>query len=77
MKHIKLFEEFLNESVNEATLINLDDVMSAQAIAGKSNLSYEDSWDAITAYLVATMGLPKASALVLKLEKEYNKLYKQ
>lgn len=39
MKHVKLFEQFLNESVNEATLINADDVMSAQAIAGKSNLS--------------------------------------
>lgn len=70
MKHIKEFNQF----VNEATLINVDDVMSAQEIAGKTNLSYEESWDAITAYLVATMGMRKAEALVLKLEKEYNKI---
>jgi hypothetical protein len=66
-----------NESVNEATLINLKNNSDAQTIAAKSKLSYEDSWNAITSYLVATMGLPKALALVLKLEKEYNKIFSE
>jgi hypothetical protein len=65
------------ESVNEATLINLKNNSDAQTIAAKSKLSYEDSWNAITSYLVATMGLPKALALVLKLEKEYNKIFSE
>jgi hypothetical protein len=65
------------ESVNEATLINLKNNSDAQTIAAKSKLSYEDSWNAITSYLVATMGLPKALALVLKLEKEYDKIFSE
>ena len=69
------FKKMMNESVNEATLINRENVSSAQTIAAKSKLSYEDSWDAIVSYLVATMGLPKALDLVLKLEKEYKKIF--
>jgi hypothetical protein len=65
------------ESVNEATLINLKNNSDAQEIAAKTKLRYEDSWNAITSYLVATMGLPKALALVLKLEKEYSKLMRE
>jgi len=64
----------LQESVNEATLINSQNTSDAQEIAAKTKLSYEDGWNAITSYLVATMGLPKALALVLKLEKEYHKI---
>ena len=62
--------------LNEANLITLDDISDAQSIAAKSKLNYEDSWDAITAYLISTMGLPKAMALVLKLEKDHTKLYR-
>jgi len=70
----KGFGKAIDESVNEATLINLQNINGAQEIAAKTKLSYEDSWNAITSYLVATMGLPKALALVLKLEKEYLKM---
>jgi hypothetical protein len=63
--------------VNEATLINAKNSSDAQEIAAKTKLRYEDSWNAITSYLVATMGLPKALSLVLKLEKEYSKLMRE
>ena len=66
--------KYIKESVNEATLINSQNTSDAQEIAAKTKLSYEDGWNAITSYLVATMGLPKALALVLKLEKEYHKI---
>jgi hypothetical protein len=72
-----MMADLFYESVNEATLINLKNNSDAQTIAAKSKLSYEDSWNAITSYLVATMGLPKALALVLKLEKEYDKIFSE
>jgi hypothetical protein len=72
-----MMADLFYESVEEATLINLKNNSDAQTIAAKSKLSYEDSWNAITSYLVATMGLPKALALVLKLEKEYDKIFSE
>lgn len=81
MKIMKLIPESNSTNkplskLNEANLITLDDISDAQSIAAKSKLNYEDSWDAITAYLISTMGLPKATTLVLKLEKEHTKLYR-
>ena len=78
MKKLELksiIREEIKKNLNEATLINLQNINDAQEIAAKTELNYEDSWNAIASYLVATMGLPKALDLVLKLEKQYDKVF--
>jgi len=71
-------EGMLSEAeVNETALFNRKNFFDAQELAAETKLSYEESWNAITSYLVATMGLPKAKALVLRLENEYNKIIRE
>jgi hypothetical protein len=61
---------------NEVVKLTYDHVLDAQAAAAKSKLTYEQGWNMLAAYFIATMGVERGTQYILSLEKQYNDVYK-
>ena len=72
-------EEISNtKSITENKVVKLtyDNVLDAQAAAAKSKLNYEEGWNILAAYFIATMGVEKGTQFILSLEKQHKSVYK-
>jgi hypothetical protein len=72
-------EEISNtKSITENKVVKLtyDNVLDAQAAAAKSKLNYEEGWNMLAAYFIATMGVEKGTQFILSLEKQHKSVYK-
>jgi hypothetical protein len=66
----------MNETENKVVKLTYDHVLEAQAAAAKSKLNYEEGWNMLAAYFIATMGAERGTQYILSLEKQYNNVYK-
>jgi predicted nucleic acid-binding protein len=74
-----IIEEISNtKSITENKVVKLthDHVLAAQKAAAKSKLSYEEGWDILAAYFIATMGESNGTNFILSLEKQHKSIYK-
>jgi hypothetical protein len=72
-------EEISNtKSITENKVVKLtyDNVLDAQTAAAKSKLNYEEGWNILAAYFIATMGVEKGTQFILSLEKQHKSVYK-
>ena len=72
-------EEISNtKSITENKVVKLtyDNVLDAQSAAAKSKLNYEEGWNILAAYFIATMGVEKGTQFILSLEKQHKSVYK-
>lgn len=72
-------EEISNsKSITENKVVKLthDHVLAAQTAAAKSKLNYEDGWNVLAAYFMATMGEANGTNFILSLEKQHKSIYK-
>jgi hypothetical protein len=66
------------KSITENKVVKLthDHILDAQTAAAKSKLNYEEGWNILAAYFIATMGAEKGTQFILSLEKQHKSIYK-
>lgn len=72
-------EEISNaKSITENKVVKLtsDHVLGAQTAAAKSKLNYEDGWNILAAYFIATMGEDNGTNFILSLESQHKRINK-
>jgi hypothetical protein len=66
----------MNETENKVVKLTHDHILDAQTAAAKSKLNYEEGWNILAAYFIATMGAEKGTQFILSLEKQHKSIYK-
>jgi hypothetical protein len=69
-------KNYLQETENGVVKLTYDHVLDAQTAAAKSKLNYEEGWNMLAAYFIATMGAERGTQYILGLEKQYKSVYK-
>ena len=65
-----------NITENKVVKLTHDHILAAHTASAKIKLNYEEGWNILAAYFMATMGEEKGTQFILSLEKQHNSIYK-